>query len=275
MASTPYEPPTPPPAAGGTSGGYAGAAEPAAPPPPAQDWSTDTNDSQDQSTTDAAKGEASRLKDTAAQTGSDLADTAKEQAAQVTSDAKDQAKQLADEARNQLNDHAGSQMQRAADNLRSLSDELSGMADHSEQSGMGAQLARQGGDLADRAAGYLEDRQPGDLVEDLRDFARRRPGTFIVGAAVAGVLVGRLTRGVQRARSNGSSDSGPAPTSGRGSEPGSDWIESQPAAATTRLDPVRDPTESTYGDPAPILDEPYGDQPPPPGYAGGSTGVTP
>lgn len=214
------------------------------------------------------------MKDTAAQTGSDLADTAKEQAAQVTADAKDQAKQLAEEARGQLNDHAGSQMQRAADNLRSLSGELSGMAHHSEQSGMGAQLARQGGDLAGRAAGYLEDRQPGDLVEDLRDFARRRPGTFLLGAAVAGVLVGRLTRGVQSASSNGSSGSGMPPAPRQPADASPDWVVSEPAATTTRLDPLSGTAGSTYTDSAPILDEPYGDEPPPPGYASGTTGGT-
>lgn len=256
MASTPYEPSTV--SYGGTG------------------IESDVYSSTDQSTADAAKGEASRLKDTAAQTGSDLADTAKEQAAQVTADAKDQAKQLAGEARDQLTDHAGSQMQRAAGNLRSLSDELSGMAHHSEQSGMGAQLARQGSDVAGKAASYLEDRQPGDLVDDLRDFARRRPGTFILGATVAGVLVGRLTRGVQSANSNDDSSGSrtvPATTPPSTSTP--DWIESEPAATTTRLNPVPDPAPSTYGDSAPILDEPYGDQPPPPGYAGGSSRVTP
>lgn len=244
MASTPYEPST---VSYGTTG-----------------VESDLDSSTDQSTADTAKEEAGRLKDTAAHTGSDLADTAKEQAGQVTSDVKDQAKQLAGEARDQLTDHAGSQMQRAAGTLRSLSDELSAMARHSEQSGMGAQLARQGGDLAGKAAGYLDARQPGDLVDDLRDFARRRPGTFLLGAAVAGVLVGRLTRGVHSANSNGSSDSGavPATTAHSGSTP--DWIESEPTAATTRLNPVPGPAAPTYAD-----------QSPPSGYAGGNGGVTP
>jgi hypothetical protein len=46
-----------------------------------------------------------------------------------------------------------------------------------------------------RALGtYLEGREPGDLLGDARDFARRRPGTFLLGALAAGVVAGRMFR---------------------------------------------------------------------------------
>ena len=32
------------------------------------------------------------------------------------------------------------------------------------------------------------------VLDELRRFARRRPATFLIGAAIAGVVVGRLTR---------------------------------------------------------------------------------
>jgi hypothetical protein len=55
-------------------------------------------------------------------------------------------------------------------------------------------LTRQASDKARDLAGWLESREPGDLLEEVRDLARRKPGTFLLGAAAAGVLAGRLTR---------------------------------------------------------------------------------
>jgi len=44
-------------------------------------------------------------------------------------------------------------------------------------------------------------------VSDLSDFARRRPAVFLVGAALAGVVAGRLTRGlIAEAKDNAAPD---------------------------------------------------------------------
>ncbi|TLM80215.1 hypothetical protein FDW83_19020, partial [Pseudarthrobacter sp. NamE2] len=45
-------------------------------------------------------------------------------------------------------------------------------------------------------ASWLENKQPGDLLNEVQRFARNRPGTFLLLAAGAGVLAGRLTRGL-------------------------------------------------------------------------------
>ena len=42
-------------------------------------------------------------------------------------------------------------------------------------------------------------------MQDVEGFARRRPGVFLVGAAVAGFLTGRVVRGARDAQSNGGS----------------------------------------------------------------------
>jgi hypothetical protein len=152
---------------------------------------------------------AEGVKDAASAEARELSSTVKEEAQAVGADVKHQAMQLLDETRVQLADQATTQRDQATRRLRSLSDELSAMADRSpEIGGLGSQLARQGGDLARRTAEYLEGKEPGDLVEDIRGFARRRPGVFLVGAAAAGVLVGRMSRGVIDARRNSDSGSG-------------------------------------------------------------------
>ena len=161
-----------------------------------------------QPTTQVTRDEATDVGRTAADAGRQVAGTAAEQAANVAQEVKTQARDLVGEARGQVQDQARAGQQKAADGIRALSQELREMADGSQQSGTVSEIARQAAERADRLADWVGRREPGDLVEEVRSFARRRPGAFLLGAAVAGVVVGRLTRGaVDSARA----DSGPAP----------------------------------------------------------------
>ena len=125
-----------------------------------------------------------------------VAGTVKEQAGQVTEEAKHQAKQLLSQAQSELSDQAASTQQRVSEGLHALADELTGMARNSEQDGVATDLARQAADRARTAAGWLADRDPGSLLNEVRSFARRKPGTYLALALGAGVLAGRLTRGL-------------------------------------------------------------------------------
>ena len=51
-------------------------------------------------------------------------------------------------------------------------------------SGFAYDLARQAGDRFGQAARWLDDREPRDVLEEVKGFARRRPGVFI---GIAGV----------------------------------------------------------------------------------------
>jgi uncharacterized protein YjbJ (UPF0337 family) len=158
------------------------------PPPPAQNG--------DGSTTEVAKAQAGEVADTAKQAGAQVAGTVKEQAGQVTAEAKNQAKQLLSQAQSELTEQAASTQQRVSSGLHALADELAGMARNSEQDGVATDLARQAADKARLAAGWLADRDPGSLLDEVRSFARRKPGTYLAIALGAGVLAGRLTRGL-------------------------------------------------------------------------------
>jgi hypothetical protein len=114
----------------------------------------------------------------------------------VAGEAKRQARDLIGEARGQVTEQARNGQHKATEGLRAVADELRQMADNSDQSGPASDLARQAADKAADFAEWLNRREPGDLIEEVRGFARRRPGVFLVGAAFAGVLAGRLTRGV-------------------------------------------------------------------------------
>jgi hypothetical protein len=141
---------------------------------------------------DSVRDEAGNVQQAATEAARDVTETAKEQVADVVSDVQHETRRLIREARDQVGQQAGQQRDQAVQGLRSLSDDLRNMAEHG--SGWGAQVARHGAGWSDRAAGFLDGRELTDIMEDVRTMARRRPGRFLAGAVVAGVVAGRMTR---------------------------------------------------------------------------------
>jgi hypothetical protein len=70
------------------------------------------------------------------------------------------------------------------------------MADKGGQSGPASELAHQASSRIADVADWIEAREPGQVVDEVKQFARRHPGAFLAGSAILGVLAGRLTRGV-------------------------------------------------------------------------------
>jgi hypothetical protein len=199
------------------------------------------------SATDVAKDQAAEVANTARDAGKHVAGVAGEQAGQVASEATQQVKQLVQQTRGELTEQAASQQQRVARGLRSLSKELSAMAHGSEQAGMAADLVQQASERANAVASWLEQREPGHVVDEVTRFARRRPGAFLALAAGAGLLVGRLGRGLKAAHDD--SNDG-APPQGPTNTP------------NTRID---DTSRQGYAAPAPLPPAPT--YPPTQGYA--------
>jgi hypothetical protein len=168
------------------------------------------------STTDVARDEAAGVGQHAREAGGQVAQTATDQARQVVAETGQQARDLFGEAQGQARDQASVQQQKAAQQLHSVADELGQMAANGGQSGVATEFARQAADRAHGAASWLEQREPADLLDEVRNFARRRPGTFLIGAAVAGLVAGRLTRGLKD-QGNGQQSNGL--TGGRGTAP--------------------------------------------------------
>ena len=154
-----------------------------------------------------AKGVASDVKESGAQ----VAGTAKDETIQVATEAKEQAKDLFYQVRGEMSEQTSAQQHRAAGGLRTLADELAGMAQNSEQSGVASDLARQASQRVRTVAGWMEEREPGDLVAELKGFARRKPGTFLAAAVAVGLLGGRLTRGLTADQKDASQPGGQSP----------------------------------------------------------------
>jgi uncharacterized protein YjbJ (UPF0337 family) len=172
-------------------------------------------------TQSSADGDDASVKDKAAESAQagkqavgEVAQTAADQAKGVAQEAQAQARNVLGEARNQLQSHAGDQHRNAVNNLRSLSEELRSMADHNGDEGVATSVVSEAAQRAQSAADWLEQRQPGDLVQELRRFARQRPGAFLAGALVAGVIAGRLTRGAIDVHSDDESSTPPTLPSG-------------------------------------------------------------
>jgi hypothetical protein len=175
------------------------------------------------STAQVAKDQAAGVVGSAGSAGQHVASVARDEVGQVAAEAKGQVTNVLDQARTELTQQASDQQQRVAGGLRSLGTELGSMADGSQEAGLATDLARQAADRAHEVAEWLEQRDPSSLLGEVKTFARRRPGTFLALALVAGVAAGRLTRGLKDESSTGTgTPAAPPAAADRHDRPGAD-----------------------------------------------------
>ncbi|MFG1922168.1 hypothetical protein [Cryptosporangium sp. NPDC048952] len=152
-------------------------------------------------TAGTAQHEGSALAQSAKESGSQVASTAGAEASHVASEAKAQATDLLRTTRDEVNTQVDTQRRRLVDALRTTGDELNS---GDGQSALTSELSQRASTYARRFADYLDERGPDAVLNDVRSFARRKPGTFLLLAGAAGVVAGRVFRSVSAA----SSDSG-------------------------------------------------------------------
>jgi hypothetical protein len=130
-----------------------------------------------------------------------VAGVAADEARGVAADAAHQAQGVVNDAisqvRGQLDDQGREQKDRLAGTLATFGDDLGRMA--GSGSGLAAEVAQEVAERARSLSRHLDGREPAALLDDLRRFARQRPGTFLLGALAAGVVAGRLLRGTKDA----------------------------------------------------------------------------
>ncbi len=216
-------------------------------------------------TASTAKDEAAQVGHVAASAATDVASTAKQQAGHVAGEAVNQLKTLTDDARNQASQQVGKATEQLSSKVRSLAGEVrdlgQGKGDaNSTIAGLVQQLADRGEQLADQ----ISSKGPGGLVQDLRSFAARKPGTFLLGALAAGVVTGRLVKGATADTTSSTSSTGSTST-GYGATPYAERSDLALSAAPP-IAPVTPVTtqQTTYlgdvpvahSDDSGILDEP-------------------
>ena len=128
---------------------------------------------------------------------SDVTSTFRDEARTVTDTvagaAREQLSGLGTQTRDRLTQEVESQTHHTADTVRRWADDLSQMVE-AAPSGPARALVAQVADRGHQVADTLDQRGFGGLVEDVQRFARRQPAAFLGGAALAGVVAGRLAK---------------------------------------------------------------------------------
>jgi hypothetical protein len=160
----------------------------------------------DEGSTEQGRADASATAELAKERAGAVAGTATDQAMQVVDSAKEQAGQLRDQvsvqgreviqtATSAIKEQGRAQTEQVATTVRHWADQSRALADgRPDEAGQLADYMGQAANRATEVAERLEQRGFDGVIVDVQSFARRRPGAFLLGAAVAGFGVGRLLR---------------------------------------------------------------------------------
>jgi len=167
-----------------------------------------------------AKQVAAQTTRTASEAAGDVRETAKEQAQKVVGEAKTQFGTVASDVRDRMGEQARTQNNRLVTGIRQTADQLDEMRGDRQDSPAATVVSRVA-DGGRQLAAYLDEHGPDGVLREAQDFARRRPGAFLVMALAAGFVVGRLGKSVAKAD----------PDAGAG-KPSTDTFESVESSST-------------------------------------------
>jgi hypothetical protein len=168
-------------------------------------------DGDEQGRTDAAKHEAAQVTGTVRDQGAAVTGAAQEavhrvagetssQVANLTEEAGRQFRAVLERSQGELSTRATEQAEKVSVQLKDLAGELKALADGRPDDAPRAKgYVRQAAERVEGYGGRLDSGGFAGVAEDLGRFARRRPGTFLLGALAAGFVAGRLARGAQAA----------------------------------------------------------------------------
>ena len=179
----------------------------------------------------------------------------------MTAETGRQVKDLLTQAQSQLGVQAAAQQEKLVAGLHSLSSELASMTRNVDKPGPASDVARQASQRTAAAASWMDGKEPADIVAEITAFARRRPGAFLALAAGAGLLAGRLTRGLKAQSDNVDSDQAPASADSLTASPRTyspppvteTFVTSQPPAPPAPLEP---PSPGVFPTPGYLGDSP-------------------
>jgi hypothetical protein len=145
-----------------------------------------------------AKQVAGQTKQAAGEAVAEVKDTAAEQAQRVGHEAKAQARNVAGDVRDKIGEQARTQNDRLVGSIRQTADQLDEMRGDRADSPAATVVSRVA-DGGRQLADYLDRNGPEGVLQEVQDFARRRPGAFLATALAAGFVVGRLGKSVAKA----------------------------------------------------------------------------
>lgn len=148
----------------------------------------------------------------ATERASAVKENARQEATNVAAETRDQAARVGNELRSQVTSKVTEEQHRFAASLHDVGTELESMAQSGDrQDGVAHELSRQLAQRMHNAGSWLDSHEPGDLLDEVSSFARRRPGAFLLGALALGVFAGRMTRSVAAAQRGAGLQTGTSP----------------------------------------------------------------
>jgi hypothetical protein len=155
---------------------------------------------------ETAKQQAQKLSGTATEKAADVASTASSQVTQVANVAGDQAKALLTDLKSQVAQQGETRATEIAEAVTRTGGQLRALAEgNADGAGPLADYLRQAADSLEQWSDRLRTRGMGGVMNEVQGFAQRKPGTFLLGATVAGFVVARLVRASREAEAPGSS----------------------------------------------------------------------
>lgn len=135
-------------------------------------------------------------------------DQAKDKAQQVAGQAQEKTQQAAGQARDRVREQvdqrstqAGEQVSSAANDVRTVSEEL-----RKQGKDKPAQLAEQAAERAERLGGYLKESDADRILRDVEDFGRRQPMAVVAAGLALGFMASRFLKASSQSRYEQSRD---------------------------------------------------------------------
>ena len=128
--------------------------------------------------------------------GQEVTEQAKQQGQQLAQQARQQASELATRGGEQVKSQLATQKHQAAQRMTPVQMALRETAQQLRKQGQGpiARYADQASDQVERFSGYLRETSVDEITDEVRGFARRRPGLFLGSAALLGFLGTRFLK---------------------------------------------------------------------------------
>lgn len=200
-------------------------------------YETDYTTSSDTGASSTAKETAKQATGSAKQAAGEVTDTVKEQGRQVAGEVKGQVRSVASDVRQSVTGQVRTGHGKLAESVRKFADEFGNLSGAESTSPVVGQVVSRVSETGRRAADYLDDRGPEGLLDDVQNFARRKPGTFLLAAAAAGFVIGRLGRSTVAAARDETPTATPTGAqglyTGTGYDAGAGYDATTPAYATT------------------------------------------
>lgn len=132
----------------------------------------------------------------------EVAGQAQEKAQEVAGQAQEKAQEAAGRARGMVSEQidqrstqAGERVSGAADDLRSVGEELRNQGKEAP-----AKYADKGAEQIERVGSYLKEADADSILSDVEDFGRRQPLAVLAGGLVVGIAAARFLKASSRGR---------------------------------------------------------------------------